>query len=104
MARNRGRLSVVSPLAGSASKPSGPQRTCVGCRTVAPRDLLLRIVAEDGAAVADVSRRMPGRGANVHRTAECIQLAIRRKSLHRALRAPDLRTDDLQAWIQSGER
>ena len=41
-ASNRGRLSMVSPLVGSESKPPGPQRTCVGCRAVAPRASLLR--------------------------------------------------------------
>jgi hypothetical protein len=35
----------------------------------------------------------------VHPTGECAALAIRRKSLQRALRVPDLDTRELVAWI-----
>ncbi len=35
----------------------------------------------------------------MHPTGECVALAIRRKSLVRALRVTDLDTRDLTAWI-----
>ena len=96
---------MVSSLAGTAPMPSGPQRTCVGCRAVAPRAVLLRVVAVTGVAVPDPARRLPGRGANVHSDEECIGLAIRRKSLLRALRVAELQTDDLVAWVRAhGDR
>jgi predicted RNA-binding protein YlxR (DUF448 family) len=60
----------------------------VGCRERAPAAELLRVVARDGAAVPDEARRLPGRGAHLHRSAECLALAERRRSLPRALRVP----------------
>jgi predicted RNA-binding protein YlxR (DUF448 family) len=63
-----------------------PVRTCVGCRQRAPLGELLRVVARHGAVVPDVRRRLPGRGAHLHPTAGCLDLAVRRKALPRALR------------------
>jgi predicted RNA-binding protein YlxR (DUF448 family) len=68
--------------------PGAPVRTCVGCRTRAPAAELLRVVAQDGVAVPDPSRRYPGRGAHLHRAAACLELAERRRALPRALRVP----------------
>jgi predicted RNA-binding protein YlxR (DUF448 family) len=63
-----------------------PVRTCVGCRTRAPRSALLRVVAIDSTLVPDVRASMPGRGAWVHETTECVETAIRRRAFVRALR------------------
>jgi uncharacterized protein len=64
----------------------GPERTCVGCRKRAPASQLLRVVAQDGAAVPDPVRRLPGRGAYLHPDAACLTEAERRRALPRALR------------------
>ena len=61
-------------------------RTCVGCRTRAPRSTLLRVVAVDSRLVPDERASMPGRGAWVHETQECVEAAIRRRAFVRALR------------------
>jgi predicted RNA-binding protein YlxR (DUF448 family) len=53
-----------------------------------PAAELLRVVARDGALVPDPARRLPGRGANVHPTGECLDLAERRRAFPRALRVP----------------
>lgn len=66
---------------------------------MASRSALLRIVVVAGVAAPDPGRRLPGRGANVHRSAQCISLAVRRKSLLRALRVTELDTADLLAWV-----
>ncbi|MEN2737928.1 YlxR family protein [Microbacterium sp. X-17] len=63
-----------------------PVRTCVGCRTRAPRSALLRVVAVDSAVVPDDRASMPGRGAWVHPERECVDAAIRRRAFVRALR------------------
>jgi uncharacterized protein len=51
---------------------------------------LLRVVARDDgnglAVVPDPRRRLPGRGANLHPTPECLALALRRRAFPRALR------------------
>jgi predicted RNA-binding protein YlxR (DUF448 family) len=65
-----------------------PVRTCVGCRTRAPVTELLRVVARAGALVPDPGRRLPGRGANLHPTPECLHAAERRRAFPRALRLP----------------
>jgi predicted RNA-binding protein YlxR (DUF448 family) len=63
-----------------------PVRTCVGCRARAPRSALLRVVARDSALVIDERAVLPGRGAWVHDTADCLDAAIRRRAFVRALR------------------
>ncbi len=68
-----------------------PERTCVGCRTKAPRSVLMRIVAAQAggsvlAAEPDLRLRRPGRGAWLHPSPDCLDLAIRRRAFPRALR------------------
>ncbi|MFB9645966.1 YlxR family protein [Microbacterium terregens] len=61
-------------------------RTCVGCRVRALRTTLLRVVAIDSTLVPDERASLPGRGAWVHETPECVDAAIRRRAFVRALR------------------
>ena len=63
-----------------------PVRTCIGCRSRAPRPSLLRVVAQQSALVVDPSATLPGRGAWLHPVDECIELAIKRRAFGRALR------------------
>jgi uncharacterized protein len=66
-----------------------PIRTCVACRMEAGKGAMVRIVrrAEGGAAV-DLTGQASGRGAYLHRDAECIEIARKRKALERALKTP----------------
>ena len=52
----------------------------------APRSTLLRVVAVDSTLIADAGASMPGRGAWVHETTECVTTALRRRAFVRALR------------------
>ena len=65
-------------------------RTCIGCRERADKTTLVRVVAarESTTTVVtpDLSRSLPGRGAHLHPTARCLELATRRKAFGRALR------------------
>ena len=63
-----------------------PVRTCVGCRTRASRSDLLRVVARGSVLVIDERASLPGRGAWVHPTSECMDAALRRRAFVRALR------------------
>ena len=64
-----------------------PQRTCVGCREVAEREALLRLVRDaEGQVQPDPAARRRGRGAWVHPRAACIELAAKRGGLQRAFR------------------
>ncbi|HEY0891398.1 MAG TPA: YlxR family protein [Nocardioides sp.] len=69
----------------------GPIRTCVGCRQRAAKRELLRVTAGTDAngqpaVVPDPTGTAPGRGAHLHPTPDCYDLAVRRKAFTRALR------------------
>ena len=68
-----------------------PVRMCVGCRERAAKSELLRVVAGSdhagqAAVVPDPDGTAPGRGAHLHPTTECYDLAVRRRAFSRALR------------------
>ncbi|WP_099051779.1 YlxR family protein [Mycobacteroides salmoniphilum] len=64
-----------------------PVRTCVGCRGRELAADLFRVVAtDDRRVVVDTRRRLPGRGAWLHRSAQCYHLAVKRRAFARALR------------------
>nr|WP_272946708.1 YlxR family protein [Arthrobacter sp. ERGS1:01] len=65
-------------------------RTCIGCKQTDAREHLVRLVrnASDSGepeALVDLRRRMPGRGAWLHPDPNCLQLAIKRRAIGRAL-------------------
>ena len=83
---------------GSARRRRVPSRRCIGCGRRAPKHELVRLaVRDDGGrllAVADLPKRMPGRGAYLCTGAgpagtdpSCLERASRRGGLARALRA-----------------
>jgi predicted RNA-binding protein YlxR (DUF448 family) len=60
----------------------------VACRQEAGKSSLVRVVrSADGAAALDVSGRAHGRGAYLHRDPSCIEIARKKKTLDRALKA-----------------
>ncbi|WP_203736853.1 YlxR family protein [Actinoplanes italicus] len=79
----------------------GPMRTCVGCRTRAPADQLLRFVAAELGGhlrlLPDPARRLPGRGAHLHPDPACFAQAERRRAFGRALRLTGLANPELLA-------
>lgn len=65
----------------------------MGCRARRTQDELVRVARVDGGQLA-VGRSLPGRGAWLCRSSvvDCLDLAVRRKAMDRALRtelAPD---------------
>ncbi|WP_245161188.1 YlxR family protein [Blastococcus sp. CT_GayMR16] len=69
----------------------------MGCRKRAPVSDLLRVVVRSGALVPDPRRRLPGRGASVHPSPECLHAAERRRAFVRALRLPGGSSAPLEA-------
>lgn len=63
-----------------------PQRTCVGCRGVFGKEEVVRIVAGPSGPVIDYREKLPGRAAYVCPRAACIERALGRECLSRALR------------------
>lgn len=89
------------PRAARPAAPT-PERTCLGGGGTQPQDALLRFVAgPDGLVHLDLTGKLPGRGAYVTPTPECLQEAIKRKALSRALEAqtpPDLLAQVIQLY------
>src|SRR5207248_8105144 len=61
-------------------------RTCVGCKERTVKSSLLRLVAVGDVIQPDPRARLPGRGAYLHPSPACLELARRRKAFPRALR------------------
>lgn len=68
-----------------------PIRTCMGCGGRSPQEALTRFVARDGALQLDPARRLPGRGAYLHRAAACVEGFVARRGPVRSLRCTPTR-------------
>ena len=65
-----------------------PMRMCVACREMTPKRELIRVVrSPEGEISIDDRGKKNGRGAYVCNKIECIQNALKRKQLERALDA-----------------
>ena len=74
-----------------------PIRTCVGCRRRADKSTLIRIVQAGADLVFDVRQREPGRGAYLHPEINCLEQAIKKRALGRALRSDGIGPDQTAA-------
>ena len=77
--------SAGRPVSGPHART--PVRTCVGCRGTGGRPDLVRVVVVEGVVVPDPRARLAGRGAWLHPDPACLDLAVRRRALARALRS-----------------
>src|SRR6201994_4883796 len=77
-------MTAQTKLAGQGKKPV---RSCVGCKGRAVKSSLLRLVAAGNGIVPDPQARQPGRGAYLHPSLDCLELAPRRRVFSRVLRA-----------------
>lgn len=82
----------------------GPVRTCVGCRQRHEQGELLRVVAvptEGGGwrLAVDWSGKAPGRGAYLAPEVSCVQKALRKGAITRALKCPGLEVPEAEALI-----
>jgi predicted RNA-binding protein YlxR (DUF448 family) len=79
-----------------------PQRTCISCRQVQGKRQMVRVVrAANGQVCVDPTGKRPGRGAYVHASSECWQLALAGGRLAHALKVPQIGEADraeLQAF------
>ncbi|WP_078889000.1 YlxR family protein [Streptomyces sclerotialus] len=88
-------------MSGRTHARACPERTCVGCRERAAKGDLLRIVVIDGECTPDPRGTLPGRGAYVHPTLVCFDLAVRRRAFPRAFRGPGpLDTTVLRQYVE----
>jgi uncharacterized protein len=80
--------------AGGVSRRAGakgtPQRTCVVCRSTTAKRTLHRIVRSPAGTVAyDPTGKAAGRGAYLCGQTACLDQAVRRRSIQRALKVTD---------------
>ncbi|MEU3029942.1 YlxR family protein [Streptomyces incarnatus] len=88
-------------MSGRTHAGARPERTCVGCRERAAKNDLLRIVRSEDECVPDPRGTLPGRGAYLHPALVCLDQAVRRRVLPRALRAPGaLDTKALRRYVE----
>ena len=75
----------------AARGDTSPVRSCVACRSPAPKDDVIRFVrTPDGGLAADISGKLPGRGAYTCAQRSCLEKAIDRGAFKRAFEAPVL--------------
>jgi predicted RNA-binding protein YlxR (DUF448 family) len=99
-------LARMDPVdAGPRNMAAVTERLCVATRRVKPTmDLMRFVVGPDGELVADLKRKLPGRGAWITGTRAALAEAIRRKAFARAFKrevrvAPDL-ADRVEALLE----
>jgi predicted RNA-binding protein YlxR (DUF448 family) len=66
--------------------PKINQRTCVGCRQISDKGTLIRIARKDGQVKLDLTGKMPGRGAYIHKSETCLKIALKKNGLSRTLK------------------
>jgi uncharacterized protein len=75
---------------GVAGGRVAPQRTCVVCRSTTAKRALHRIVRSPSGMVAfDPTGKAPGRGAYLCGQPRCLEAAVRRRGVQRALKVTD---------------
>lgn len=62
------------------------ERTCVGCKQRSQSADLLRIVSKSAVLMFDHQNNLPGRGAWIHPSSVCLDLAVQRNAFGRALK------------------
>lgn len=60
-----------------------PQRMCIGCRKMMPKNELIKVVLKDGNVQVDPEGKKQGRGAYFCRDLKCIEAARKKKALSR---------------------
>jgi uncharacterized protein len=74
----------------SVARNRQPQRTCVVCRSTTAKRTLHRIVRSPSGAVSyDPTGKAPGRGAYLCGQPACLETALKRHSIQRALKVSD---------------
>ena len=78
------------PGARRAGTRAEPRRTCVVCRATTAKRTLHRIVRSPAGTVSyDPTGKAAGRGAYLCGQPDCLDLAVRRRSIQRALKVTD---------------
>lgn len=72
----------------AAKTKKSPERMCVGCRRLLPKDRLIRVVRTPGGEYrVDTGQKSAGRGAYLCRSEECFSSAKKHKSFPHSFKA-----------------
>lgn len=64
-----------------------PMRQCVGCHNMVSKKEMIRIIkTSEGEIMLDATGKKNGRGAYICKSADCLQKAIKNRSLERSLK------------------
>jgi predicted RNA-binding protein YlxR (DUF448 family) len=81
-----------------------PVRTCVGCRQRVSQKALLRVNLVENRLIPNPKGGSMGRGAWLHPSSKCLEIAIDRKALGRALKAQKpVDASQLTTYIEQAE-
>lgn len=84
------------------TREADAERMCVGCRDRHPPGRMVRfVVAPDGIIRIDMRQRAPGRGAYLSVEPACVEAAVKRRALQRALGGGRLEEDSAEALLSA---
>ena len=66
-------------------KTKEPQRMCIVCRQMKSKHELIRIVKAGEEIVVNAGNKVNGRGMYVCKSAECVDICCKKKSINKAL-------------------
>ena len=93
MKRNNRKSESAKTVAGT--------KTCFVCKTIAPREEMLRFVRRQGQVVQfDVQERLPGRGMWLHANRECLKKAIEKHLFSKAAKGTVQIPEDLMVVVE----
>jgi uncharacterized protein len=82
-----------------------PVRQCIGCRVRRPAHEMIRLKASEGTVIVSSPQdRTPGRGCYTCPDEKCVELALKRGSLARALRGKILVPPSKEALLKGHEK
>jgi uncharacterized protein len=79
-------------------------RMCIGCRERSAKAELLRMVWATGTVAPDPRQDRPGRGAYLHPRVRCLDAAVRKRAIGRALRVAGAAADLTEVRATLSER
>lgn len=85
------------------NKKHTPERTCVACGKIQPKQDLVRLVNVNGSICVDLSKRTTGRGAYLCRTAECWEIGLKGKRIEKTLHT-GMTTEDRERLYEYSKR
>lgn len=86
----------------SERQEQGAERTCIVTRAPRPPESMIRFVLDPaGQVVADIRRRLPGRGVWVSANAALVEMAVLRGAFSRAFKRPVLPDPALPAIVDT---